>query len=260
MRKLRISGLKRLSSPMGAILGVGVFVAFAILGCSHSETAPKSDQPVATNPPSSSASTDQPPNIDSVIRKDDQSATNIPSGTSTLNGGKNSASSEIDKSAILKSPPSNMESNRLFPLDLLQVVTLQVGNKKFPAWVMDTVPKQAEGMMYLTRKDIPKGHAMIFVFTKPQPQSFWMENTYIPLDIAFVAANGKVLNVAEGKPLDETSLPSKGPCQFVIETYKGDGALDGIKAGAIIKIPRLIGGESFTPELNKSGIPSSIGQ
>lgn len=228
----------------GAVMGIA--------GCGKSTPSvanPSPSSPVSQNP--------SPPNIDSQIRDDGQSATNVPSGTSTMNGGKDTTSPQ-DKKALLASPPHNLESNRLYPLSLLQVIQLQIGDKKFPAWVMDTSPKQAEGMMYLTRKDIPKGHAMIFVFSKPQAQSFWMENTYIPLDIAFVAADGKVLNVAEGKPLDQTNLPSKGPCQYVIETYKGDAEFDGIKAGAMIKIPPNLAGNGLDTNPNPSGIPTSI--
>lgn len=234
------------------LVASGIFVTLANSGCSKG-----SSNVTSNNSAAGSSQVQAPPSIDSQIRTEGQSATNVPSGTSTMNGGKDTTSPQ-DKQALVASPPHNMESNRLYPLKLLQVVTLQVGDIKFPAWVMDTTPKQAEGMMYLTRKDIPKGHAMIFVFTKPQPQSFWMEDTYVPLDIAFVAADGKVLNVAEGKPLDQTNLPSKGPCLYVIETYKGDAEIDGIKPGAMIKIPPMMSGVSLDTNPNPSGIPGSI--
>jgi uncharacterized membrane protein (UPF0127 family) len=78
------------------------------------------------------------------------------------------------------------------------------------------------GLMY--RKSMQDGHGMIFVFDD-QParaQAFWMRNTLIPLDIIFVGADGRVLNIAKNaRPMDETPLPSTGPARAVVEINGG---------------------------------------
>lgn len=86
------------------------------------------------------------------------------------------------------------------------------------------------GMMF--RRSNAEDQGMLFIFDKAGRQSFWMKNTYIPLDILFVDEN-RVINTihANARPLDETSLPSKGPAQFVVEVNGGFCEKYGIKEG-----------------------------
>ncbi|TAK38586.1 MAG: DUF192 domain-containing protein, partial [Saprospiraceae bacterium] len=71
------------------------------------------------------------------------------------------------------------------------------------------------GLMY--RKSMPDTQGMLFIFDKAGKQSFWMRNTYISLDIMFVDAENRILNIHQNtKPLSDTSLPSTGDAQFVV--------------------------------------------
>jgi hypothetical protein len=97
---------------------------------------------------------------------------------------------------------SRDNSNRLFQLSSLEKTTISAHRRKLECWVMDTVSKQQEGMMWLTEKDVRDDQGMLFVFADAQPQSFWMQNTLIPLDIIYINEDGKVLNIVHGKPND----------------------------------------------------------
>jgi hypothetical protein len=57
------------------------------------------------------------------------------------------------------------------------------------------------------------------------------------LDICYISGQGKVLNVAKGKPFDETTLPSKGSTQFVLELKQGAAKRLGVVAGATVQVP-----------------------
>jgi uncharacterized membrane protein (UPF0127 family) len=131
-------------------------------------------------------------------------------------------------------------AQRVFPLNKLQKVTLKVRGHAIRAWVMDDEAKGSEGMMWLKAKDVPKNAGMIFVFPAAQPVSFWMKNTLIPLDIIFISAKKRVVNVAAGKPQDLTPLPSRGPVKYVLEMRQGAAKRLGIKSGTAIAIPSTV--------------------
>jgi uncharacterized membrane protein (UPF0127 family) len=76
------------------------------------------------------------------------------------------------------------------------------------------------GLMYRDRLDAGKG--MLFVFPQAAPQSFWMRNTKIPLDILFVDDDGRIVRIHERTtPFSEAGLPSGSPVRFVLEVPGG---------------------------------------
>ena len=94
---------------------------------------------------------------------------------------------------------------------------------------------RAQGLM--DRRDLPEDEGMLFVFEYPQPLSFWMRNTYLPLDIAFVSPDRRIENILPMKPLDEgPRYESRGPALYAIEANQGWFARHGIKAGDKIQL------------------------
>ncbi|MFQ3587215.1 MAG: DUF192 domain-containing protein [Fimbriimonadaceae bacterium] len=130
--------------------------------------------------------------------------------------------------------------NRLYQLRELEVVTLKFRDRSIKAWVMDTIPKRMEGMMFLRDADVPDDHGMIFVFPEPEPLSFWMRNTLIDLDIAYIDERGRTLNVARMKALDETGVPSAGRAKYALEMKAGAFRRLGIQAGTVFQIPSTV--------------------
>ncbi|WP_298520592.1 DUF192 domain-containing protein [uncultured Kordia sp.] len=76
------------------------------------------------------------------------------------------------------------------------------------------------GLMY--RKSMKENQAMLFIFPYSRPQSFYMKNTYIPLDIIYLDENKKIVSFQENaEPLNEAGLPSEVPAMYVLEVNAG---------------------------------------
>ena len=75
------------------------------------------------------------------------------------------------------------------------------------------------------RKSLPEGQGMLFDFHQEQPVGFWMQNTYIPLDMIFIRGDGRILRIAENtEPLSTRIIPSGGPVRAVLELIGGTRA------------------------------------
>lgn len=85
------------------------------------------------------------------------------------------------------------------------------------------------------RTSMGANEGMLFVFDRPGQQCFWMKNTLIPLQIAFVADDGTVVNLAEMKPHSLDSHCSTRPVRFVLEMNTGWFSKRGVKPGAQLR-------------------------
>ena len=105
-----------------------------------------------------------------------------------------------------------------------------VGNTPLWVEVADTLEKQERGLMF--RRSLPDNEGMLFVYKEPIEMSFWMRNTFLPLDIAFIGADGRILNIHQARPLDDSVLyRSAGAAKYVIETNQGWFSRHGIGPG-----------------------------
>lgn len=135
-------------------------------------------------------------------------------------------------------PPSTVPANpnRIYQLRALSRRWVKTPKTSIPVWVMDTESKRAEGMMFLTNKEVKDTEGMLFVFPDESPRSFWMRNTILPLDICYLTKSGKVLNVAKARPYDESPVPSSGSATYVLELKLGMASKLGVKPGVTLKI------------------------
>lgn len=99
----------------------------------------------------------------------------------------------------------------------------------------DTPEERSKGLMY--RKELENGTGMLFVWEDEANRSFWMKNTYIPLDMIFVTAEKTVENIREADPQPNVSesmlktYTSTGPAKYVIETRQNFSETQGIENG-----------------------------
>lgn len=89
---------------------------------------------------------------------------------------------------------------------------------------------QVRGLMY--RTELPQDAGMLFIFPESQNRYFWMKNTFIPLDLVFIEADGTIHHIHENAvPHDLTQISSHGPVSAVLEISGGEAARLGIKSG-----------------------------
>ena len=115
----------------------------------------------------------------------------------------------------------------------LPTTPLTIGTHKLIAEVAATPDQRAVGLM--NRFSLKPDHGMLFVFERNEPLSFWMKNTYIPLSIAFIAPDGRIVNIEDMKPQTEETHWSRGPALYALEMKKGWFAERGIGPGAVVK-------------------------
>ena len=91
---------------------------------------------------------------------------------------------------------------------------------------------RARGLM--GRTEVPEGTGMVFLYPRDVAEAYWMKNTLVPLSIAFVAADGRVVSVAEMTPCTADPCPSyppAGPYRYAVELRAGAFEAAGVGAG-----------------------------
>ncbi|CAN7249197.1 MULTISPECIES: DUF192 domain-containing protein [unclassified Devosia] len=112
------------------------------------------------------------------------------------------------------------------------------GDHTFNIEIVDTAESRAQGLMY--RQELAPDAGMLFDFLDDREVSFWMRNTFIPLDMLFITGEGVVKNIhVNARPHDPTGIPSDGPVQFVLEIPGGRSVELGIEAGDTVTHPRI---------------------
>ena len=120
-------------------------------------------------------------------------------------------------------------------LDSLDIVTA-TGRHVFQVEIANNDATRERGLM--DRRFMAADHGMLFEFDREAPVSFWMKNTYIPLDMIFIAPSGVVTHIAaNAEPLSERVIPSGSPCIAVLELNGGMAASIGLKVGDKVRHP-----------------------
>lgn len=120
-------------------------------------------------------------------------------------------------------------------LDTLEIATSS-GQHAFQVEIAANDASRERGLM--DRRYMAPDHGMLFEFDRDEPVSFWMKNTYIPLDMIFIAPTGVVTRiVANAEPLSERVIPSGGPCVAVLELNGGTAAAIRLKVGDKVRHP-----------------------
>jgi len=106
------------------------------------------------------------------------------------------------------------------------------------AEIADDNAERQKGLMARPEGSLPEDAGMLFVFGREQPLSFWMKDTLIPLSIAYIAADGRIVDIQDMAPLDETSHPSAEPAKYALEVNQGFFAECGVEMGDTVEIPQ----------------------
>jgi uncharacterized protein len=106
---------------------------------------------------------------------------------------------------------------------------VKVGAHPLKVELAASEPQRTQGLMY--RKKLGHEDGMLFVFDDVGYHSMWMKNTLIPLSVAFLGDDGRILNILDMEPQTLDTHSAAGPARYAIETNKGWFAEKKIKAG-----------------------------
>jgi hypothetical protein len=143
--------------------------------------------------------------------------------------------------ALATAPAARADGPELEPLARFPTATLTVDSpsartERFTVWIAATEPRREQGLMFV--KALPAGRGMLFLFDRPQITGFWMKNTLIPLDLLFIAADGRVIRIAENaKPLSLATIDSMGVVLGVLEIAGGSSRRLGLAPGDYVRYP-----------------------
>ena len=114
-----------------------------------------------------------------------------------------------------------------------ETTTLRIGNLRIQAEVASTPQSRSQGLMQRTQLCTDCG--MLFVFPKAGRHAFWMKNTPLPLSIAFIAADGTILNIEEMQPNTTDNHTAQGDALYALEMNGGWFTQSSVKSGHKIK-------------------------
>ena len=122
----------------------------------------------------------------------------------------------------------------------LPVTELTAGFHRIEAEVAVDQASQAKGLMY--RRSMPANHGMLFVFPRTNHHCMWMRNTLLPLSVAFLDAQGKIINIEDMQPETEDNHCAASPARYALEMnigwFTAKGIKPGFQIGGIEKIQR----------------------
>jgi len=102
------------------------------------------------------------------------------------------------------------------------------------AEIASTAKERSQGLMF--RKKLPDGKGMLFIFERDEIHSFWMKNTYIPLSIAFISSDGRIIDIKDMYPQDENTVSPSRSVRYALEVPQGWFSRSGVEPGDIVNI------------------------
>jgi len=122
----------------------------------------------------------------------------------------------------------------------MSVMELNAGFHRIEAEVAANDQNRQVGLM--KRQAMPVQHGMLFVFNQENTHCMWMRNTLLPLSVAFMDAEGKIINIEDMQPQTEDNHCARRPARYALEMNLGwfaqRGIKPGVKLGGLDKAPR----------------------
>lgn len=104
-----------------------------------------------------------------------------------------------------------------------------VGGRRLAVWVVADAASRELGLMHV--RELPRDHGMLFVYPDAARRRFWMKNTYVPLSLAYIAADGRIEQLVDMEPLTLDGHPSRSAVRFVLEVQQGWFRRNGVEVG-----------------------------
>jgi uncharacterized membrane protein (UPF0127 family) len=141
-------------------------------------------------------------------------------------------------SLLLLAPAAPSVAQETGVAQSLKAVPLSIESRgklrRYQVEVAATPGQQEIGLMF--RKTMPTDHGMIFPMKPPRPVSFWMKNTWLPLDLIFIGPDKRIVRIAENaKPLSLDLIDCPEPVSAVLELNGGAARAAGISVGDSVR-------------------------
>jgi hypothetical protein len=115
-------------------------------------------------------------------------------------------------------------------------IPLFIDQREIWVEVAKTPEERAKGLM--NRESLGKEDGMLFIFEEPGYHGFWMKNTHIPLSIAFMDREGKIVAITDMKPLTLSTHNPPSPVLYALEMNQGWFSAKGIKVGDVVRFSK----------------------
>ena len=120
-------------------------------------------------------------------------------------------------------PPAGARAAEPFEQDVAEILTGDGKRHRFRVEIVSTPQDRAQSLQ--GRKQLAAETGMLFDFGVPLPVYMWMKNTYIALDMIFIAPDGRIVNIDRGTPPESLAIiESAGPVRAVLEVPTGTAA------------------------------------
>ena len=114
-----------------------------------------------------------------------------------------------------------------------QTTALTIGSATVSVEIADDPAEREHGLM--KRDTLGADQGMLFVYPDERPRSFWMKDTSLPLSIAYLDAQGRIVRIADMTPFDTSTVPSLRPAMYALEVNQGWFAKHAVQVGASVK-------------------------
>lgn len=115
----------------------------------------------------------------------------------------------------------------------VELVPLRVGGIEIQVEIADDADERQRGLMY--RESLEENQGMLFVYPEQRTLGFWMKNTLIPLDIAYIDREGRIVDIQQMEPQTTETHDSAGPAMYALEMNQGWFEANGIRVGDLIE-------------------------
>lgn len=139
--------------------------------------------------------------------------------------------------SLISCSPSYMNAQSKLPVRTITLVKQDGTQIPVQVEVADTDQSRTQGLM--NRKIVPEGTGMLFIFDRDQILTFWMKNTFVPLSIAYISSEGRIIDIFDMEPESLKPVVSTRSVRYALEVPQGFFTTVGIKEGDLLTgLPR----------------------
>ena len=134
--------------------------------------------------------------------------------------------------------------SRVTPLSQFYLTSLELKHQKFNVWLALNPLQYREGLSFVSSDAVPPRYGMLFIYPENEERTFWMKDTFINLDIAFIKENGEVVTIYSMSRDSYELFSSTEDVRYVLELREGTFKEIALKVGDKIRFPKVILGLS----------------